>query len=98
MTAEAGAASSAIDSVGIAVAEPPVSLGGRAGSAAVGGGDRHRRQRRAVEADLVGLGRPVAVALLGPDVDDDRPLELERLLERREERLHVVARARRRCT
>ena len=54
--------------------------------------DRHRRQGRAVEADLVGLGRPEAVALLGPDVDDHRALELERLLERRQEGLEVVAR------
>ena len=33
---------------------------------------RHRRQGGAVEPDLVGLGRAVAAALLGPDVDDRR--------------------------
>ena len=51
----------------------------------------HRRQRGPVEPDLVGLGRAVAAALLGPDVDDDRPAQLERLRERPLERLEVVA-------
>jgi hypothetical protein len=55
-------------------------------------GQRDRRQRRAVEADLIGLGRPEAPTLLGPDVDDDRTLQLEGLLERRQEGLEVVAR------
>ncbi len=43
-----------------------------------------------MEADLVGLGRREASTLLGPDVDDDRALQLERLAERREERPDVV--------
>jgi catechol 2,3-dioxygenase-like lactoylglutathione lyase family enzyme len=63
------------------------------GSVAVRRGrDGHRRQGRAVEADLVGLGRPEPVTLLGAHVDDDRALEVERLLERGQQGLQVVAR------
>ena len=66
-----------------------------AGSAAAGAAVRwqppsdaivHRRQRRAVEADLVAFGRPVAAALLGPDVDEDRAVQLGGPTERLEER------------
>ncbi len=44
-----------------------------------------------MEADLVGLGRPEAAALLRPDVDDRRPGQLERLSERRQQRMEVVS-------
>ena len=63
--------------------------------AVVGVGARvegHRRQGRAVEADLVGLGRLVAAALLGADVDDRRPGQRQRAPQRAEERAEVVPR------
>ena len=63
------------------------------GCAVVGvgrGGHRDRRQRRAVEPDLVGLGRAEAATLLGPDVDDGRTGQRERPPERLEQRVHVV--------
>ena len=44
-----------------------------------------------MEPDLVGLGRTIAAPLLGPDVDDDRLVELERLGERLLEGGQVVA-------
>ena len=44
-----------------------------------------------MEADLVRLGRAVAVALLRPDVDDDRAALVERPAERVLERAQVVA-------
>ena len=44
-----------------------------------------------MEADLVLLGRVVAAALLGPDVDEDRPAEVERAPERVLEGPQVVA-------
>ena len=44
-----------------------------------------------MEADLVALGRSVAAALLGPDVDDDRTGQAQRAPERHLERLEVVA-------
>ena len=47
-----------------------------------------------MEPDLVGLGGPEPVALLGPDVDDDRALELERLAEGRQQGPDVVTRDR----
>ena len=45
-----------------------------------------------MEADLVGLGRPIAATLLGPDVDDRRPGQRQRAPERLEERVEVVPR------
>ena len=45
-----------------------------------------------MEAHLVRLGRTVAAALLGPDVDDHRPPEVQRAVERLEERPDVVTR------
>ena len=54
-------------------------------------GDGHRRQRGPVEADLVGLGRPEAAALLGPDVDDRRPGQVQRAAQRLEQGVQVVA-------
>ena len=56
------------------------------------GREVHRRQGRAVEGDLVGLGGPVAAALLCPNVDEDRALQLEDARERRQQRMDVVAR------
>src|SRR5206468_7834867 len=53
--------------------------------------NRHRGQRGTVEADLVGLSRAIAVALLRPNVNDDRTLELQRPLEGREQGAQVVA-------
>ena len=44
-----------------------------------------------MERDLVGFGRAIAAALLGPDVDDDRALEVEHALEGLEERVEIVA-------
>ena len=45
-----------------------------------------------MEPDLVGLGRAVAAALLGPDVDDRRAGQVERPAERLEQGMEVVAR------
>ena len=44
-----------------------------------------------MEADLVGLGRPVAATLLGPDVHDRRPGQRERRAQRLDQRVQVVA-------
>ena len=67
-------------------------------NASVCGREVHRRQRGAVERDLVGLGRPVAAALLGPDVDD-RPGPSARGPARTSRGAHGCrGRARRRCT
>ena len=60
---------------GVAVAALDRSLATARPSAAAGH-DRHRRQCRSVEADLVGHGRLVATALLGADVDDDRSVHV----------------------
>ncbi len=49
-----------------------------------------RWQRRAVEADLVGLGRAEAAALLGPDVDDRRAGQGERAAQGHQQRMDVV--------
>jgi len=43
-----------------------------------------------VERDLVRLGRLVAAALLGADVDDGRAFELEDARERLEQRVDIV--------
>ena len=52
----------------------------------------HRRQRRAVEPDLVGLGGPEAAALLRPDMHDGRTGQGQSTSERLEQRVEVVAR------
>ena len=51
----------------------------------------HRRQRGAVEADLVPLRRTVAAPLLGPDVHEDRDVHGEGATEGVLERPQVVA-------
>ena len=66
------------------VASPSLVPGAEAGRT------RHRRQGRAVEADLVRLGRPEAVALLRAHVDDDGALVGQGPPEGRVERLQVV--------
>ena len=43
-----------------------------------------------MEADLVGLGRPEATALLGPDVDDGRSGQHQRATQGHEQRVQVV--------
>ena len=59
----------------------------------VGAGvEDHRRQGRAVEADLVGFGRLVAASLLGADMDDRRPGQRQRPPQRADERPKVVPR------